>query len=291
MMNDNRINWYPGHMAKARRVLEEQLSRSDLVIELCDARLPYSSRNPDLIKMIRGKKHLLILNKSDLANDEATGRWLSYFRQCGGLHAFAVCSNRIQKKRIVSLIEDEAKDLIENAAARGIRKTVRAMVIGVPNVGKSTFINSLKGSTAAKTGDRPGVTKNTQWIRIHPYLELMDSPGLLWPRLDDQKAARKLCYIGTIKDDVLDLESLTIHLLNDLADTNPGSLEKRYHVSNPDLRGTDLLDAVCRGRGWLQKGNEYDYERASHVVPDEFRAGQLGNITLELPSLSEAEND
>lgn len=283
-MNDNRINWYPGHMAKARRVLEEQLSRADLIIEVCDARLPYSSRNPDLIRMIRGKKHILILNKSDLADEDATRRWLAWFRENGGLCAFAVNGNRIQKNRLLSLIENETKDLIEKAAARGVRKTVRAMVIGVPNVGKSTLINSLKGSAAAKTGDRPGVTKNAQWVRIHPYLELMDSPGLLWPRLDDQDAARKLCYIGTIRDDILDLEDLTVSLLNDLASLRPDSLEARYHITDSGLRGTALLDAVCRGRGWLQKGNEYDYERASHVVPDEFRAGQLGRITLEYPS-------
>ena len=283
-MNENRINWYPGHMAKARRVLEEQLSRTDLVIEVCDARLPYSSRNPDLIKMIRGNKHLLVLNKADLADDEATKQWLSYFREAVGLNALPVNSTRIQRNKLLSLIENETKDLIEKASSRGIRKTVKAMVIGVPNAGKSTLINSLKGSTAAKTGDRPGVTRNAQWVRIHPYLELMDSPGLLWPRLDDQDAARKLCYIGTIKDDIIDLESLTVSLLSDLADVKPDSLKKRFHITDTGLRGTDLLDAVCQGRGWLQKGNEYDYERASHVVPDEFRAGQLGKITLEYPS-------
>lgn len=282
-MNENRINWYPGHMAKARRILEEQLSRTDLVIEVCDARLPYSSRNPDLIRMIRGKKHLLLLSKADLADDDATKRWLSFFRESSGLHAYAVNSTRIQRNKLLAVIENETKDLIEKAASRGIRKTVKAMVIGVPNAGKSTLINSLKGSTAAKTGDRPGVTKNAQWIRIHPYLELMDSPGLLWPRLDDQDAARKLCYIGTIKDDIIDLESLTVSLLNDIAAIKPASLESRYHITDTGLRGTELLDAVCKGRGWLQKGNEFDYERASHVVPDEFRAGQLGKITLEYP--------
>ena len=283
-MNENRINWYPGHMAKARRLLEEQLSRADLIIEVCDARLPYSSRNPDLIKMIHGKKHLLLLNKADLADDEATKSWLSFFRESSGLNAYAVNSTRIQRNKLLSLIENETKDLIEKAASRGVRKTVRAMVIGVPNAGKSTLINSLKGSAAAKTGDRPGVTKNTQWVRIHPYLELMDSPGLLWPRLDNQDAARKLCYIGTIKDDILDLESLTVSLLDDLSSVKPASLESRYHITDTGLRGTELLDAVCQGRGWLKKGNEYDYERASHVVPDEFRAGQLGKITLEFPS-------
>ena len=282
-MSENRINWYPGHMAKARRQLEEQLKRADLILELCDARLPYSSRNPELIRMIRNKQHLLILNKADLADDQSTQQWLRFFRN-NGVQAVALSSNRLQKSRMLSLISDATKDLVAKAAERGIRTTVKAVVIGVPNVGKSTLINALRGTAVAKTGDRPGVTKNNQWVRIHPYLELMDSPGLLWPRLDDQAAARRLCYIGTIRDEVVDLESLTMFLLDDLAKAAPQRLEERFHVHlSSDLRGVSLLDAVCRGRGWLLKGNECDYERASHVVPDEFRSGQMGKITLEYP--------
>ena len=282
-MSENRINWYPGHMAKARRQLEEQLKRADLVLELCDARLPYSSRNPELIRMIQRRQHLLILNKADLADDQATQRWLRFFRE-SGVQAVALNSARLQKDRMLSLISDATGELVAKAADRGIRATVRVVVIGVPNVGKSTLINALRGTAVAKTGDRPGVTKNHQWVRIHPYLELMDSPGLLWPRLDDQIAARRLCYIGTIRDEVLDLETLTMQLLDDLATSAPARLEERFRVQlTPELRGVALLDAVCRGRGWLLKGNACDYERASHVVPDEFRSGQMGKITLEFP--------
>ena len=281
-MSETKINWYPGHMAKARRQLEEQVKKADLIIEVCDARLPHSSRNPELAGMIRQKRHLLILNKADLADDDATQTWLRFFREAG-IQAAAINSTRMPKSKILSLIQKATEDMIAKASERGIRKTVKAMVVGVPNAGKSTLINGLKGASIAKTGDKPGVTKNTQWIRIHPYLELMDSPGLLWPRLDDQTAARRLCYIGTIRDEVIDLESLTICLLNDLAEAEPSCLEKRFRIENPELRGAELLDAACRGRGWLLKGNEYDYERACHIIPDEFRAGKLGKITLELP--------
>ena len=157
------------------------------------------------------------------------------------------------------------------------------MVVGVPNVGKSTYINRLHGGNIAKTGDRPGVTRNTQWIRITPYLELMDTPGLLWPRLDDQLAARRLSYLGTIKDDVLNLDSLAMSLLEDLADIVPQKMSERFHIEDTSLRGIELLDAVCRGRGFLLKGNEMDYDRCCSVVLDEFRGGKLGRITLEAP--------
>ena len=190
-MNDNRINWYPGHMAKARRVLEEQLSRADLIIEVCDARLPYSSRNPDLIRMIRGKKHILILNKSDLADEDATRRWLAWFRENVGLCAFAVNGNRIQKNRLLSLIENETKDLIEKAAARGVRKTVRAMVIGVPNVGKSTLINKLcNRNKLARTSSTPGKTRLINIFLLNEAFHLVDLPGYGFAKVDKNEKAR-----------------------------------------------------------------------------------------------------
>ena len=277
------IQWYPGHMTKAKRAMTEDLRMVSLVIELADARVPMGSRNPDIDRMANGKDRIILLNKADLADDQSTQQWLRFFRK-NGVQAVALSSNRLQKSRMLSLISDATKDLVAKAAERGIRTTVKAVVIGVPNVGKSTLINALRGTAVAKTGDRPGVTKNNQWVRIHPYLELMDSPGLLWPRLDGQAASRRLCYIGTIRDEVVDLESLTMFLLDALATAAPQRLEERFHVPlSSDLRGVSLLDAVCRGRGWLLKGNECDYERASHVVPDEFRSGQMGKITLEYP--------
>ncbi len=276
------INWYPGHMAKTRRLLSDQIGKADLIIELCDARLPYSSRNPDLDRMIQGKKRILLLNKADLADPEISRRWLHYFRG-KGLNTALIQATGLKAKDALTAIEKATREIVEKAASRGIRKTVRAMVVGVPNVGKSTYINRLHGGNIAKTGDRPGVTRNTQWIRITPYLELMDTPGLLWPRLDDQLAARRLSYLGTIKDDVLNLDSLAMSLLEDLADIVPQKMSERFHIEDTSLRGIELLDAVCRGRGFLLKGNEMDYDRCCSVVLDEFRGGKLGRITLEAP--------
>ena len=276
------INWYPGHMAKTRRLLSDQIGKADLIIELCDARLPYSSRNPDLDRMIQGKKRILLINKADLADPELSRRWLHYFRG-KGLNTALIQATGLKAKDALTAIEKATSEIVEKAASRGIRKTVRAMVVGVPNVGKSTYINRLHGGNIAKTGDRPGVTRNTQWIRITPYLELMDTPGLLWPRLDDQLAARRLSYLGTIKDDVLNLDSLAMSLLEDLADIVPQKMSERFHIEDTSLRGIELLDAVCRGRGFLLKGNEMDYDRCCSVVLDEFRGGKLGRITLEAP--------
>lgn len=276
------INWYPGHMAKTRRLLSDQIGKADLIIELCDARLPYSSRNPDLDRMIQGKKRILLLNKADLADPELSRRWLHYFRG-KGLNTALIQATGLKAKDALTAIEKATREIVEKAASRGIRKTVRAMVVGVPNVGKSTYINRLHGGNIAKTGDRPGVTRSTQWIRITPYLELMDTPGLLWPRLDDQLAARRLSYLGTIKDDVLNMDSLAMSLLEDLADIVPQKMSERFHIEDTSLRGIELLDAVCRGRGFLMKGNEMDYDRCCSVVLDEFRGGKLGRITLEAP--------
>ena len=276
------INWYPGHMAKTRRQLAEQISRVDLVIEICDARLPFSSRNPDLDRMIAGKKRILMLNKSDLAAADQNQRWIEFFRE-KGTEAYLINAKNLNAKEAGAVIEKASRAAVERAAERGIRKTVRAMVVGVPNVGKSTYINRLRGSSIAKTGDRPGVTKSIQWIRINPYLEMMDSPGLLWPRLDDQKAARRLCYLGTIRDEIIPLDELTLSLLNDLAEKVPDRLAERYHITDLSLRGVELMDEVCRGRGFLLKGGDYDYDRCCSVVLDEFRAGKLGRITLESP--------
>ena len=276
------INWYPGHMAKARRQLSDQISRVDLVIELCDARLPYSSRNPDLDHMIGEKSRILLMNKADLADPETSISWLRVFRH-HGLNASLVQAKNLKAKEMLASIENATRAAVERAAQRGIRKMVRVMVVGVPNVGKSTFINRLHGGSIAATGDKPGVTRSNQWVRISPFLELLDTPGLLWPRLDDQVAAKRLCYLGTIRDEILDLEDLTLSLLDDLADTNPHCLDNRFHVRDLSLRGIPLMDAVCRGRGLLMKGNEPDYERCCHTVLDEFRSGKLGRMTLEKP--------
>ena len=275
------INWYPGHMARAKRQLSDQLSRVDVVIELCDARLPFSSRNPDLMRLTAKKERILLLGKSDLADPNLTNQWLNIFK-AQGLTCQALDMNR-QAKAALSLIDRAAKETVERAAQRGIKKTVRAMVVGVPNVGKSTLINRLHGGSIAKVGDMPGVTRANQWVKISPYLELMDSPGLLWPRLDDPIAARRLAYIAAIRDEVVDTAQLSIQLLTDLIEMAPQAVQERFKIKDLSLRGPELLDAVCQGRGFLMKGGIYDTERACKVVLDEFRGGKLGRITLEAP--------
>ena len=277
-----KINWYPGHMAKTKRLLQEQLRRIDLIIEICDARLPFSSRNPELDKMIGQKRRLLFLNKSDLADPAANSAWLAFFRE-KGIEAYLTDAIKMRGKETIGLIERATKEIVEKSLAKGVRKTVRAMIVGIPNVGKSTLINRLYGRSIAQIGDRPGVTRSNQWVKISPYLELLDTPGLLWPRLEDQTSARRLCYIGSVKDDVVDLADLTIHLLEDLCIIAPQRIKERYHVNDTTLKGVELLDAVCSGRGWLLKGAQYDYDRCFSIVLDEYRAGKLGRITLEMP--------
>ena len=283
------INWYPGHMARAKRLLSDQLSRVDVVIELCDARLPLSSRNPDLKRLTDKKEKVLLLGKSDLASPNATAEWLKVLKSQGNA-CLALDMNK-QAKAALSLIEAAAKETVERAAARGIKKTVRAMVVGVPNVGKSTLINRLHGGSIAKVGDMPGVTRANQWVKITPYLELLDTPGLLWPRLDDPLAARRLAYISAIRDEVLDTAQLAIQLLTDLIGVAPQAVQERFKINDLSLRGPDLLDAVCQGRGFLMKGGVYDTERACKVVLDEFRGGKLGRITLEYPENKAAHED
>ncbi len=279
------INWYPGHMAKARRQLSDQVAKADVIVELCDARLPKASRNPDLKGIIRQKNHLLIMQKSDLADEAETGKWLRYFR-AKGLKAAAIDVNK-QYKQVLRMIQAEAQERIDRAKERGINKTVRAIVVGVPNVGKSTLINRPYGSAVREVSDRPGVTRANQWVRVSTYLEILDTPGLLWPRLDDQKAALRLSYIAAVRDDIQDIYALAISLLDDMMDVKPEAVTTRFKISDDTLRGQALLDAVCYGRGFLLKGNQPDEERAARVVLDEFRGGKLGRITLE--SAPEAE--
>ena len=266
-------------MAKAKRLLKEQLSRVDVVVELCDARLPRASRNPDLIALCRDKAHLLILQKSDLADEKETAAWLRYFRSLDTVCA-AVDVNR-QHKLVSRMIGEAAQERVARAQSRGIAKTVRVMVVGVPNVGKSTLIHRLNGGAIVRVGDKPGVTRSNQWVKISPYLEIMDTPGLLWPRLDDQQAALRLSYIAAIRDDIQDIRRLTICLLNDMMEMKPQAVMERFKVKDASLRDDLLLEAVCRGRGFLMKGGVPDEERACRIVLDEFRGGKLGRVTLE----------
>ena len=277
---DKAINWYPGHMARAKRKLIEQLSRVDVVVELCDARIPRASRNPDLNELVKNKKRLLVLNKADLADEAQTRAWLGYFR-AQGIDCMSFDSAKGRAKDVISRIEKAASEAVAKMAAKGVKKTVRVMIVGVPNVGKSTFTNKVNGSSIAKTGDRPGVTRNNQWVRITPYLELLDTPGLLWPRLDDQNDARALAFVGTINDQVMDQGMLAVRLLEYLMDHQQAAAVQRFKIKNPELRDVALLEEVCRCRGWLMPGGVMDTDRGSAVILDEFRAGKLGRITLQ----------
>lgn len=279
------INWYPGHMAKAKRLLQEQVQRVDAVIELCDARLPYSSRNPELNAMLRSKARVLFLNKADLADPEMTTRWMQYFRS-RGIQCAAITAER-NAREALKAIERMTRDRVERSAARGMKRTVRVMVIGVPNVGKSTLINRLHGGSIAKVGDRPGVTRANQWVRVGEYLEILDTPGMLWPRLDDPIAARRLAYIAAIKDEVVDTYALSCTMLEELLTVRPEAVGQRFHITDASLRGQELMEAVCRGRGFLLRGGELDIERACAVALDEFRDGKLGRVTLEAPPVFE----
>jgi ribosome biogenesis GTPase A len=276
------IQWYPGHMAKAKRLLALQLSKTDIAVELCDARIPLSSRNPDLNRLLAGKHRVLLLCKADLADGAATSRWLQFFAG-EGIRAMAYDATPQKTKRAGELMDQAAQEFYERAERRGIKKTLRAMVVGVPNVGKSTFINRLTGSATTEVGDRPGVTRANRWVKVNDYLEVLDTPGMLWPRLSDQKAAMRLAYIGTIRDAVYDQLELSIRLLGELLRDRKEATCERFKIKNPDATGMELLEEVCRGRGFLLKGGVADTDRASAVVLDEFRAGKLGRITLELP--------
>ena len=285
------IQWYPGHMAKAKRLLLQQLSKVDLVVELCDARLPQSSRSPQLGGMTRGKRRVLLLCKADLAEPSKTAAWVRYFESLG-IPAMAYDATPGKTKQARALIESAAQELVERAAARGMKKTIRAMVVGVPNVGKSTFTNRLYGRAVAQVGDHPGVTRANQWVKVSPYLELLDTPGMLWPKLEDKRAATRLAYICTINDAVYDQSELTIRLLEDLLTLRPQETRARYKLGEEPLEGLALLEAVCRGRGFLMKGGVYDLDRACAVVLDEFREGKVGRLTLEdAPKPREAVHD
>ena len=276
------INWYPGHMAKSRRLLQDQLRAVDAVIELCDARAPLATRNPDLEKLTRGKARILILNKADLADDRETARWVEYFRS-QNLSAMRFNSNGGKTKEILARIQEATRPAVERAAARGVKKTVRLMIIGIPNVGKSTFINRIHGSGIAKASDRPGVTRSNQWVKIGPYLELLDTPGMLPPRMDDQDGARLLAYLGSIRDQIMNTEELAGQLLMHLQSINPAAVAARFKLPEGEIYDDPqlALEAACRGRGWLISGGRPDVDRAAALVLDEFRAGKAGKITIE----------
>lgn len=276
------INWYPGHMAKAKRMLEDNLKLVDMIIEVVDARAPIACRNPDFEELFKNKLRVVILNKSDLSSKAQNKAWINYFKQNNITAIEFVSTVPSMRKSAISLIEKTGEAMVKRYRAKGINKILRAMIVGVPNVGKSTFINRIAGSTKAQVSDRPGVTRSKQWVKVSDFLELMDTPGLLWGKLDNEVLAKHLAYIGSIRDDVLDVEELASLLLFDLMRICPQQLVERYKKLNEEMDTPEaLLEGVCRSRGFILSGGVFDTERAARIVLDEYRAGKIAKIALE----------
>ena len=281
------LQWYPGHMTKAKRQMQEDLKLIDLIIELVDARIPLSSRNPDIDELGKNKARLILLNKSDLADERYNEQWSAYFQKKGFYVVKVNAKSVAGLKSIQGAIQEACKAKIERDRRRGIKnRPIRAMVVGIPNVGKSTFINSYAGKACAKTGNKPGVTKGKQWIRLNKTLELLDTPGILWPKFEDQEVGKRLAFIGSIKDEILNLEELSLELLDYIRTNYPGLLNTRYGIEE---EGTpvSLLEAVADKRKCLIRGQEIDYAKAAGIVMEEFRNGKIGRITLEFPPVEE----
>ena len=283
------IQWYPGHMTKARRMMAQNLALIDVVVELVDARAPRATRNPDFDDLFAGKSRAVVFNKCDLADEAATAQWLDYYRAQGIVALPSTATGSGGKNKAIALIERAAKERVDHFKEKGIRKTVRVMVTGIPNVGKSTLINKLAGTAMTQTGNKPGVTRGKQWVKISPYLELMDTPGMLWPKFDDQLAAQHLAYIGSIRDEIVDGEELSAALLAELAPRYGALLMQRYKKLDLSAPQTTILEGVCKSRGFILPGGVLDMERAAKVVLEEFRSGKIGRITLERPSDSPKE--
>lgn len=277
------FQWYPGHMTKAKRQMQEDIKLIDLVIELVDARIPLSSRNPDIDELGKNKYRLILMNKADLADKRATDAWSQFFREKGYFVVSLDARSKSGMKSITDIIMEACKEKIERDRKRGIKnRPVRAMVVGIPNVGKSTFINSYAGKACAKTGNKPGVTKGKQWIRLSKNVELLDTPGILWPKFEDQAVGLRLALIGSIKDEILNIDELALELINFLTENYQGILAERYDVDETQ-KGTDILCEIATNRKCIGKGGELDYSKAAVLVIDEFRSGCLGRITLERP--------
>ena len=275
--------WYPGHMTKAKRMMQENIKLIDLIIELVDARIPMSSRNPDIDELGKGKARIILLNKSDLADAGLNQEWESFFKEKGYFVQPLNAKSGAGIKNIQALVQESCKEKIERDRKRGIiNRPVRAMVVGIPNVGKSTFINSFAGKACAKTGNKPGVTKGKQWIRLNKNLEPLDTPGILWPKFEDQKIGERLALIGSINDEILHVDELAVALIRNLKNSYLDLLEKRYNITM-DEDAYDTLKKIAIARKCLQKGELPDVDRASSMLLEDFRSGKLGRITLERP--------
>ncbi len=278
------IQWYPGHMTKTRRQMEADLKQVDAVCEIVDARIPISSRNPDIDAICGNKPRIMILNRMDLADPEATNRWATYYRNQGRAAVATDCKSRKGISAFTPAVRQVLHEKIERDAARGMHRPLRVMVVGIPNVGKSTLINQISGRKGAKAENRPGVTRGKQWVTVDSGLLLLDTPGILWPKFDDPNVGMMLAYTGAVKDGILDVEELASFLMALLWKRYPDAVKERYGIEAPeDTPGWELLELAGRKRGYLLSKGEINTERMAKVLLDEFRGGKLGKFTLELP--------
>lgn len=285
MREEMNIQWFPGHMTKARRMMAENIKLIDAVCEVMDARIPYSSRNPDLDEMTAGKPRLIIFNRIDQADPEASKKWASKFRADGAAVLETDCKNGKGVNGFSNAVRNLLSDKIARYNARGqTGRVLRVMIVGIPNVGKSSFINRVAKRKAADTSDRPGVTRGKQWIKIDNGMELLDTPGVLWPKFEDQTVAENLAFTGAVRDQIMDLETLGANFMLRMKESYPQRIVERYKIEIPDAaNGFELLEMAAKKRGFLMSGGEIDITRMSVILLDEFRGGKLGRITLEKP--------
>lgn len=276
------FQWYPGHMTKAKRAMQEELKLIDVIIELVDARVPYSSKNPDINHLANGKSRILLMNKYDLADPAVSEQWINYYKAQGYYTATVNSKGGKGVKAVQAIIQEACREKIERNRKRGIlNRPVRAMIVGIPNVGKSTFINSFAGKACTKTGNKPGVTKGKQWIRLNKTVELLDTPGILWPKFEDQAVGLRLAYIGSIKDELYNIYELSVLLTEYLSEKYPQMIPAFYEIASGTTE--EMLTRIAEKRGCLKSGGEYDLDKASKCLVDDFRNGRLGRISLEEP--------
>ena len=278
----NPINWYPGHMAKTRRMIEAELKTVDAVCEIVDARIPIASRNPDIDVIVGAMPRMVILNRADQADPDATARWRAWFEAKGMKTVAADSKSGAGTRGFEPAARELLREKLEKYEKRGQKRAMRLMIVGVPNVGKSSFINRLSGRKSAKAEDRPGVTRAKQWINVSPSVQLLDTPGILWPKFEDEKTGLYLAFTGAVRDEILDLETLAFRFVQTLSVCAPDALKNRYGIT-PTGDAWEDLQACAKARGFLLSGGELDTERMSRILLDEYRAGKLGRITLELP--------
>lgn len=295
MGDTTKVQWFPGHMAKTRRIMQSNLKLVDVVVEITDARIPYSSRNPEMDRLVGSKPRLLLLNKADSADEAVTSQWIDYYKKKGITAVATDCRSGKNINKFKSALKELMAEQVKSWEAKGMHgRPIRMMIVGIPNVGKSSFINRLAGSKRAKVEDRPGVTRGKQWVTLDDNTELLDMPGVLWPKFEDKTVGERLAFTGAVKDNILDTEYLACRLLELLCEEYPEMLVGRYNISLEDLpenddmtagclKGFELLERIGRKRGFLISGGEINTERAAAAVLDEFRAGKLGRISLERP--------